>query len=154
VALLAPVRFGHFLPRAVAGLRRWRQKEIEQTVVDALVREVLDFRLTFTAHHVDRALHEIANHPLDVPSDVADLGELRRLDLDERRAGELRESPRNFRLTNTRGSDENDVIGADLFPNRLRRPLTPPAIAQRDRDCLLRVRLADDIPIELGDDLL
>ena len=58
-------------------------------VVDALVGEVLDLGLPLVPDHVDRALDEVAHHRLDVAPDVADLGELRRLDLDERRAREL-----------------------------------------------------------------
>ena len=41
------------------------------------------------AHHVDRDLDQIADHRFDVAADVADLGELRRLDLDERRMRQL-----------------------------------------------------------------
>ncbi len=37
----------------------------------------------------DRGLDEIADDLLDVAADIADLGELGRLDLDEGRAGEL-----------------------------------------------------------------
>jgi hypothetical protein len=67
------------------------------------VREVFDFRLALAAHHVDRALDEIAHHALDVAPDVPDLGELRRLDLDERGAGELGEAARDLRFADAGG---------------------------------------------------
>ena len=90
---------------------------------------------------------------LDVAADVADLGELRRLDLDERRAGELGETSRDLGLPDAGGADEDDVVRRDLVADRLGRALAAPAIAQRDRDGLLRVALPDDVAIELRDDL-
>ena len=117
------------------------------------MRELFDFGLALAAHHVDRALDEVAHHRLDVAADVADLGELRRLDLDERRAGELRETAGDLRLPDAGGADEDDVVRRDLFADRFGRALAAPAIAQRDGDGLLRVRLSDDVAIELGDDL-
>src|SRR5213075_2498809 len=90
----------------------------------------------------------------DVASDVADFGELRRLDLDERRARELRQATRDFGFADAGGTDENDVVRTDLLANRLGSTLTAPAIAQRNRHRLLRVSLSHDIAIELGDDLL
>src|SRR5205814_7042064 len=108
-------------------------------------------RFALAAYHVDRALDEIAHHPFDVASDVADFGELRRLDLDERRARELRQATRDLGFADAGGTDENDVVRTDLLANRLGRTLTAPAIAQRNRHRLFRVSLAHDIAIELGD---
>ena len=137
------------------GLRfgRHREQQVEQPLVDPLVREVLDFGLALGAHHVDRALDEVAHHRLDVAADVADLGELRRLDLHERRAGELREPARDLGLPDAGRADEDDVVGRDLVADRFRRALAAPPVAQRDGDRLLRVALPDDVAIELGDDL-
>ena len=41
------------------------------------------------AHHVDAEFDQVADHRLDVAADVADLGELRGLDLEERRLRQL-----------------------------------------------------------------
>ena len=114
------------------------------------MREVLDLGLALAAHHVDRALDEVAHHRLDVAADVADLGELRRLDLDERRAGELGEAAGDLGLPHAGRADEDDVVRRDLLANRFRRALAAPAVAQRDGDGLLRVGLSDDVAIELG----
>ena len=141
------------LARPCRRRRRRRQQQIEQSLVDALVREVFDLRLALAAHHVDRALDEVAHHRLDVASDVADFGELRRLDLDERRAGELGEATGDLRLPHARRADEDDVVRRDLLANRFGRALAAPAVAQRDRDRLLRVGLPDDVAIELRRDL-
>ena len=46
-------------------------------------------------------------------------------------------------------------FGADVLPHRLiGKLLPPPAVADGDRDGALGVVLADDVPVELGDDLL
>src|SRR6185437_11947320 len=104
-------------------------------------------------HHVDRALDEIAHHRLDVAADVADLGELGGLDLYERRAGELGETPRDLGLADAGRPDEDDVVGRDLLADRLGRALAAPPVAEGDGDGLLRLGLADDVAIELGGDL-
>jgi hypothetical protein len=53
--------------RAVRGLG---DEQGEQPLVDALVGEILDLGLALGAHHVDRALHEVAHHRLDVAAHV------------------------------------------------------------------------------------
>ena len=65
----------------------------------------------------------------------------------------LREPARDLRLADAGRADQDDVVGRDLVADRVGRALPAPAIAQRDRDGLLRVGLADDVAIELGDDL-
>src|SRR5205814_8568910 len=105
-------------------------------------------------HPVDGAFDEIANHRLDIASDVADFGEFRRLDLDERRTRETRQSARDLGLADAGGADEDDVVGRDLFADLLWCALPAPAIAERYGDRLLRVSLANDVTIQLLDDLL
>ena len=100
-----------------------------------------------------RDLGEVADHRLDVAPDVADLGELRRLDLDERRLREPRQPPRDLGLADAGRADHEDVLRRDLL-GHLRRQLLPPhAVAQRDGDGALGLALADDVLVELGDDL-
>ena len=101
----------------------------------------------------DRDLDEIAHDLLDVAADVADLGELRRLDLQERRAGELGEPPRDLGLAHAGRTDHQDVLRQHLLAQLLVELQPPPAIAQRDGDRALGVALADDEAVELGDDL-
>src|SRR5262249_4269337 len=103
--------------------------------------------------HVDRALDEIAHHRLDVASDVAHLGELGRLDFDERSTGELGKTASDLGLPHPGRTDEDDVVRRDLFANRLGSALTTPSIAQGDGAGLFRIGLADDVTIELGRDL-
>ena len=103
---------------------------------------------------LDGAVDEVADDRVDVLADVADLGELGRLDLDERRVGEPRQAPRDLGLADAGGADHQDVLRRDLAAQRRLDLLAPPAVAQRNRDGALGVVLADDVAVEFGDDLL
>ena len=129
----------------------------DQRVEHALLGRVLGARrhvlaLPF-ARQRDRDLDEVAHDLLDVAADIADLGELGRLDLEERRAGEPREPARNLGLADAGRADHQDVLRQHLLAQLLVELQPPPAIAQRDRDRALGVALADDEAVELGDDL-
>ena len=100
----------------------------------------------------DRDLHEVAHDLLDVAADIADLGELGRLDLEERRAGEPREPPRNLGLADAGRADHQDVLRQHFLAHLVVELQPPPAVAQRDRDRALGVGLADDETVELGND--
>ena len=106
-----------------------------------------------SAHHVDGQLDKVADHRLDVAADVADLGELRRFDLDERRLRELRQAAGDFGLADAGRADHQDVLRRDFVGDLRRQPLPSNAIAKRNRDRALGLRLADDVLVELGDDL-
>ena len=105
------------------------------------------------AHQADGVLDQLADHALDVAAVVADLGVLRRFDLDERRAGQLRQPAGDLGLADAGRADHQDVLGRDLAAHLVRQLLPPPAIAHGDRHGPLGVGLADDVAIELGDDL-
>ena len=62
------------------------------------------------AHHADGDLDEVADHRLDVAADVADFGELRRFDLEERRLRQLGEPPRDLGLADAGRADHQDVL--------------------------------------------
>ncbi len=104
------------------------------------------------AGHVDGDLDEVADDLLDVAADVADLGELGRLDLEERRLGELGQAPGDLGLADAGRADHQDVLRQHLLAHRLGKLLPAPAIAQRDGDGALGVVLADDVAVEFGDD--
>ncbi len=98
-------------------------------------------------------LDQVAHHRLDVAPDVAHLGELGCLHLEERRLREARQAPRDLRLADARRPDHQDVLRRHLL-RHLRRQLLPAhAVAQGDRDRALRVVLADDVLVQLRDDL-
>ena len=106
------------------------------------------------AHHAHRHLDKIADHRLDVPADVADLGELGRLDLDERCVDDLGEPPCDLRLAHAGRTLHDDVLGRDLVAQSLRKLRTAISVAQGDRDRLLRRVLSDDVSVKLFDYLL
>ena len=58
----------------------------------------------------DRDLDEVANDLLDVAADIADLGEFRGFDLDERRAGEFGQPPRDLGLADAGRPDHQDIF--------------------------------------------
>jgi hypothetical protein len=74
----------------------------------------LDGGTLFVFDQLDRHLGQIAHHRVDVASDVADLGELAGLDLDERRSDELGQPPGDLGLADAGRADEDDVLGCDL----------------------------------------
>src|SRR5262249_25339815 len=99
----------------------------------------------------DGDLDQIAHDLLDVATDIADLGEFRRLDLEEWRAREFGEAARDFGLADTGRADHQDVLGQHLLAQLLVELQPPPAVAQRDRDRALGIALADDEAVEFGD---
>src|SRR5690606_33543378 len=107
-----------------------------------------DLVLALGAHHADGGVDEIAHHALGIAADVADLGELRGLDLYERRTGETREPPRDLGLTDAGRADHDDVVGGDLVADVVGRLGAPPAVAHGDGNRLLRGRLAYYVAVE------
>ena len=91
---------------------------------------------------------QIAGNLFDVAADIADFGEFGGLDLDEWRIGQLGQSAGNLGLAATRGANHQDVFGRNLVAQIGAETLAAPAIAQRNGNCPLRVRLANDMFVE------
>jgi hypothetical protein len=64
----------------------------------------LDVLAHLLAHQADGDLDQVADDLLDVAADIADLGELGRLDLDERRTGKARQAARYLGLADAGSS--------------------------------------------------
>ena len=101
----------------------------------------------------DGGIDQIADDAVHVAADIADFGELRRLDLQERRAGELGQPAADLGLADAGRADHQDVLGIDLVAQVGRKLAAPPAVAQRHGDGPLGFVLADDVAVEFGDDL-
>jgi hypothetical protein len=129
------------------------EEEVEEAVLGAALGGDPDPLGALLADHGDRRLDEVADDGVHVAADIADLGELRGLHLDERRSGEAREAARDLRLAHAGGPDEDDVGGVDLAPQLLGELLPAPAVTQGDGHGPLGVALPDDVAVELGDDL-
>ena len=69
------------------------------------------------------------------------------------RVGQLGEAARDLGLAHAGGADHQDVFRHDLFGEIGRKLLAARAIAQRNGDGALGRGLADDVLVELGDDL-
>ncbi len=127
---------------------------IENFILGELARLVLDHRHLLLFYEVHGGLRQITYHGFHVAPDVTDLGKLGRLYLDKRRAHDFREPARDFGLTYARRSFHDNVLGRYFLAHGLGQHA--PAIAVAERDChgTLGFGLTDDIPVELGDDLL
>ena len=127
-------------------------QRIEHALLGGLLRARLHVLALPFARLGDGDLDQVAHDLLDVAADIADLGELGRLDLEERRAGEPGQPARNLGLADAGRADHQDVLRQHLFAQPLVELQPPPAVAQRDGDRALGVGLADDEAVELGDD--
>ncbi len=114
----------------------------------------LDDRHLLFLYEVHGGLGEVAYHRLYVASDIADLGILCRLHLDERRMHYLCEPARYLGLADARRSFHDDVLRRYLLAHRFRQHAPAVTVAESDRDCALRFVLSYNISVELRDDLL
>ena len=96
-------------------VRGWREQQIEQPLLCVLAGLGPHVLQPLLPHHVDCELHEVAHHRLDIAADVADLGELRGLHLDERGLREPRQAARDLGLAHAGGPDHQDVLRRDFF---------------------------------------
>ena len=128
-------------------------QRIDHALLGIELRLGFDLLALGVTHETDTGFEQVADDLIDVAADIADLGEFRRLDLDERRAGKLGEAARDLGLADAGRSDHQDVLRQNLLAQLIVELLPSPAIAQRDGDRALGVALADDMAVELGDDL-
>ncbi len=146
--------FGDALAEALAGRLAGvlADQGVEQPLHRRLARRLAHRLAAPLALEPHRFLDQVAGDLLDVAADIADLGELGRLDLHEGRVGELGEAPADLGLAAAGRADHQYVLRRHLVAQRLGQLLAAPAVAERDRDGALRVVLADDMRIERGDD--
>src|SRR5690606_31900387 len=107
----------------------------------------------FLGDELDANLDEIPNHRLDVTPDVADFGELRGLDLQERRVCQPGQPAGDFGLADAGRADHENVLRNDFFGQFGRQALTTIPVPQGDGDGAFGGRLPHDELVELGDDL-
>ena len=107
----------------------------------------------FLARHLDRHVNQIADDGLDIATDITDFGKFCRLDLDERRIGELGQPARDLGFPDTGRSNHQNVLWRDFIAQDGFDLAAPPAVSQCDCHGALRRILSDDVLIELCDDL-
>ncbi len=127
-------------------------QRVENALLGGALGLGLDLLAQALARHADRDLDEVAGDLLDIAADIADLGEFGGLDLEERRLGEPRQTAGDLGLAAAGRADHQDVLRQHLLAQFGRELLAAPAVPERDRDGALRLVLADDEAVELGDD--
>ena len=127
-------------------------QRIEDAALSGLLGAGLDVLALSVPRQGDGDLDQIAHDLLDVAADIADLGELGRFHLEERRPGELGKPASDFRLADAGRPDHQNVLRQHLFAQSVIELQPAPAIAQRNGDRALGVGLSDDEAVELGDD--
>ena len=137
--------------RVLAG--RGADQRVEHALLGVELGLGRDLLAQALAGELERDLDQVADDALDVAADIADLGELGGLDLEERRLGEPGEPAGDLGLAAAGGADHQDVLGQHLVAQRVVELLAAPAVAQGDGDGALGLALADDEAVELGDDL-
>ena len=130
-----------------------RQQQLDQPLLCGELGAVFHLVELLFAHHVDGDLDEVAHDGLNVAANVADLGKLRRLHLEERRVRQLCQPSCNLGFADAGRADHEDVLRHDLFGEIGRQLLPSRAVAQRNRHSTLGSSLTNDILIKLSDDL-
>src|ERR1700722_14970718 len=128
-------------------------QRVEHAIFGGLLGASLDVLAFALARQRDGDFDQVAHDLLDVAADITDLGEFRRLDLEERRAGELGEAAGYLGLADAGGPDHQNILRLHFLAQALVELQPAPAVTQRDRHRALGVALADDEAVELGNDL-
>mmetsp|Transcript_34225 Transcript_34225/g.87542 ORF Transcript_34225/g.87542 Transcript_34225/m.87542 type:complete len:345 (+) Transcript_34225:789-1823(+) len=119
-------------------------QQVQQFLLHRVAQTGGDLPLHARARMHNGVLHQVADDLVHVSAVVPHLCELGGLDLDKGRIRQLGKATRNLRLAAASGADHQDVLRNHLLAKILLEPHAPPAVAQRHRHGLLRVRLADD----------
>ena len=99
----------------VSALALRADQRVEHALLGGALGLGLDLFAQALARHADRNLDEVAGDLLDIAPDIADFGELGRLDLQERRLGEPRQTARDLGLAAPGGADHQDVLRQHLL---------------------------------------
>ena len=102
----------------------------------------------------DRFFHQIAGNLFDIAADIANLGELGRFHLHERRIGQPGQTAADLGLAAAGRPDHQDVLGRDFIAQFRAQPLATPPVAQRHSHRALGVLLADDVFVQRADNRL
>ena len=117
-------------------------------------RLVLHALLRLLGHHVDRQLGQVTDHRFDIAADIADLGELRGLDLEKGALGQMRQPAGDLGFAHAGRPDHDDIFRGDLLAQRWFDLLPPPAVAQGNGHRAFGIGLTDDVPIQFGNGFL
>ncbi len=136
-----------------AAVARTGNEDVENPLLGQFLGALAQRDLPFAADHVDGGFGQIADDGFHILAHIAHLGEFGGFHFDEGGIGELRQTPGDFRLAHSRRPDHEDIFGGDFLMQRRRHLPAPPAVAQGDGHCALGLGLADDVLVQLLDDL-
>ena len=131
-----------------------RQQHVEHALLGGRACLITYARHLLLARHFHRDIGQFLDDGVDLATDVAHLGELGGLHLDERSVGQSCQPPRDLGLAAARGADHQDVLGRDLLAQGLIHLHATPAVTQCNGHCTLGGALADDVLVQLLHDLL
>src|SRR5207253_844327 len=139
--------------RRLVDLLRARQQQVEHALFGILLGLVGDFADLLFANQIDADLDKVANHRFDIAPDVADFGKLRGFDFEKGRVREARQTAGNLGFADAGRADHDDIFGNDILRHIGGQLLPADAVAQGDGDGALGGVLADDILVQLGNNL-
>ena len=141
---------GGFIGKADIALRL-RQQNVEDAIVRRIFSQGSDPGHGLLASHLDRGVDQVTDNRFHIFADITHLGELGRLDLDERRIGQMRQAAGDLGFADTGRADHQDVFGRDFDPHIFIHLHPAPAVAQGDGHGALGVRLADNVFVQFLD---
>ena len=153
LARLAIARLQRLVGGEAHAIARLRQQRIQHALFSGIRRAHAHLLHLLLARHLHRDVHELLHDGVHVAPDVAHFGELGGFHLHERRIRELREAARDLGLAHAGGPDHQDVLRRDFLAQRLIHLHAAPAVAQGDGHGALGGLLADDVLVQLPDDL-
>ena len=130
-----------------------RQERVQDPVLGGIGGAMPDLSHLILTGHFYGDLDKIPDDRIYFATNIANFGEFRGLHLDEGRLRQTRQPARDLRLADAGGTDHEDVLRRNFGAQRLGHVLTSPAIAQGNRHGALRGLLADNVLVELLDDL-
>jgi hypothetical protein len=100
---------------------------------DAIFGGLFGFGADIVPHQItglrNRGIDQIPDDLFHVPPDITDFGKFRRLNLEERRAGQLGQPAADFGFANASGADHQNILWIDLVPQVIAQLFAAPTVA-------------------------
>ncbi len=128
------------------------QKRIQHPFLGGVFGAMPHFAHRRFAVHFDGHVDQVADNGFHVAADISDFGEFGRLDFDERRIRQARQTPRDFGFADAGGTDHENVLGGDFVAQAFIHLHAPPAVAQGNGHGAFGRVLADDVLVQFLDD--
>ncbi len=139
--------------RLGTGCRRFWNQQVQQPLFDTLFRLAPNLFGHLAAHLAYGCLHQVPDHALHVPAHIANFCVFARLHLHKGRAGQPGQTAGDFCFADAGGADHQNVVRQDLLADLVLAVAPPPAVAQGDGHRPFGIFLADDVAVQLFDDL-